>query len=58
MEEPEEKIIHVVLEEGMVCVLTNNGRVFIQTAFVDKDGNYGWREIAPPDFKNKEIATN
>lgn len=49
----EEKIINFVLEEGMVCVLTNKGRIFIQTPFNDVKGNYAWREIKLPDFQNK-----
>jgi hypothetical protein len=53
MEEIEEKFIDIVLEEGMVCGLTNRGRIFIQTPFDDKKGNYAWREIKLPDFKKK-----
>ena len=56
MEELEEKPVQLVLEEGSVCVLTNKGRIFIQTAFNDKKGNYTWREIKLPDFqKNAEV---
>ena len=47
----EEKITSLVLEEGMVCVLTNKGRAFIQTPYTDKEGNYGWREIKLPVFQ-------
>jgi len=53
-EESKEKIINIVLEEGMVCALTNKGRIFIQTPFNNKKGDYGWREIKLPDFKKKE----
>lgn len=47
----EEKIIDLVLEKGMVCVLTNKGRIFIQTQDTDKEGNYGCREIKLPNFQ-------
>ena len=53
MEETEEKFINIVQEEGMVCGLTNKGRIFIQTPFNDKEGNYGWREIKLPDFQKE-----
>lgn len=53
MEETEEKVINIVQEEGKVCVLTNKGRIFIQTPFNDKKGNYEWREIKLPDFQAK-----
>lgn len=46
-----EKIIHVILEEGQICVLTNRGRIFIQSEPDDKRGNKGWREIELPDFQ-------
>jgi hypothetical protein len=49
----EEKIIQLVLEEGSVCVLTNKGRVFIQTSDSDRGGNLDWREVELPDFKNE-----
>ncbi|MDP3991278.1 MAG: hypothetical protein Q8P63_03230 [Candidatus Nealsonbacteria bacterium] len=52
MEEAEEKIIHIVLEEGIMCALTNRGRIFIQTPAQDAEGNYEWREVKLPDFKN------
>jgi len=55
MEEIEEKIINIVQEEGMICALTNKGRIFIQVPFNDRKGNYGWREVQLPDFeKNKK----
>jgi uncharacterized protein (AIM24 family) len=53
MEEAEEKIINIVQEEGMVCVLTDKGRIFIQTPYNDEVGNYKWREVNLPDFQNK-----
>jgi hypothetical protein len=53
MEETEEKIISIVLEEGKVCALTDKGRIFIQTPFNDKKGNYNWREIKLPDLQMK-----
>jgi hypothetical protein len=53
MEEEKEKIINIVQEEGMICALTNKGRIFIQTPHNDTEGNYEWREIKLPDFKNK-----
>ena len=49
----EEKVISFVLEEGMACVLTNKGRIFIQISDIDEEGNYKWREIKPPDLQNK-----
>lgn len=52
-EADEEKIISIVLEEGMVCALTNRGRIFIQTPDADKEGNYMWREVKLPDFQKK-----
>jgi hypothetical protein len=51
MENAKEMIINIILEEGQVCVLTNKGRIFIQTAFNDKKGNKGWREIELPEFQ-------
>lgn len=54
MEEIKEKIIHIVLEEGMVCALTNKGRIFMQVPVNNKAGNYGWREMEVPDFNNEQ----
>jgi hypothetical protein len=53
MEDTEEKFINIIMEEGKVCALTNKGRVFIQTPFNDKEGNYDWREIRLPDFQKE-----
>jgi hypothetical protein len=53
MEDTEEKFINIVQAEGMVCALTNKGRIFIQTPFDDVEGNYAWREIKLPDFQKK-----